>query len=168
MKNLKEAFNINIFILDLEHERNAQYHIDKHVVKMVLESAQILSTVCHKNGLEAPYRATHKQHPCVLWAEKSIQNYNWLLKFAKELCKEYTYRYKKNHKSEGVIKWLTANKPELPDSKLTEFVQVVPDKYISDNVVTAYRSYYIGEKSEIASWKNRVVPKWWIGGKGGN
>lgn len=128
---------------------------------MVLESAQILSTVCHKNDLEAPYQATHKQHPCILWTEKNIENYNWLLKLAKELCKEYTYRYNKQHKTEEVIEWLEVNKPDLPNRSRTEFVQVVPEKYISDNVVTAYRSYYIGEKADIASWKNREVPDWW-------
>ena len=152
---------MNIFILDTNIRKCAQYHCDKHVIKMILETAQILCTVCNCNGIKTPYRSTHVNHPCVLWAGESIQNWRWLRKLARCLNEEFCYRYKrdKNHAAYDVIAALS--EPPLVNAELTPFVQVMPDQYkISHDPVTAYRNYYIGLKKSFATWTRRRKPKW--------
>jgi len=77
-----------------------------------------------------------------------------------ELCKEYTYRYGKRHKSQDVIEWCLINKPNISDKEFTEPARAMPDEYKSNCVVESYRNYYMGEKSKIAAWKNRETPEW--------
>jgi hypothetical protein len=77
-----------------------------------------------------------------------------------ELCKEYTYRYGKRHKSQDVIEWCVTNKPNICDKEFTEPARAMPNEYKVDSVVESYRNYYIGEKSKIAVWKNREIPEW--------
>lgn len=149
---------MNIFVLDHDPFIAAQMQCDKHVVKMVLESAQLLCGV-HKN---APYRCSHKNHPCTLWAKKSLDNYRWLCHHGKELAREYTLRYGKVHASEMVIDWAAANEPNLPTLGLTTFPQCMPAEYKCNDVVLAYRAYYCGDKVKFAKWtKNRKQPEWW-------
>tara|TARA_R100001443_G_scaffold117434_2_gene142614 strand:+ start:3075 stop:3536 length:462 start_codon:yes stop_codon:yes gene_type:complete len=148
---------VNIFILDKCPIKSAQQSCDKHVVKMILESAQLLCSVYEKNT--APYKRTHYNHPCSIWVRESIDNFNWLITHAYALCEEYTKRYNKTHKSKAVIEWCENNKPNIPSIGLTKFAQAMPEEYKNKNVVKAYRDYYIGEKSHIATWKTQV-PKW--------
>lgn len=92
---------MNIFILDTDIKLSARYHVDRHIVKMPLETAQLLCTAHHAGGTDKdtiPYRMTYKNHPCAMWARENISNYTWLCYFGLELCYEYTYRYKKVHK----------------------------------------------------------------------
>ena len=84
---------MNIFVLDTDIEICSQYHADQHVVKMILESAQMLCTVLNKNGIRAPYRSTHSNHPCTLWAGASLENWRWLRDLALALNQEYRYRF---------------------------------------------------------------------------
>jgi hypothetical protein len=152
---------MNIFVLDYDIKKCARYHCDKHLVKMILESAQILCTVCSQCGIKTPYSTTHVKHPCVLWAGKSIQNWRWLKNLAKELNNEFQYRYQhhKNHKSYNVINSL--QEPALPKIGLTQHPQVMPTQYKKpQNSVLAYRAYYIGEKKPFATWKRRKDPRW--------
>ena len=152
---------MNIFVLDHNIKKCARYHCDKHVVKMILESAQILCTVCSQYGIKTSYSNTHIKHPCVLWAGKSIQNWRWLKKLAKALNNEFKYRYQhhENHQSYNVIKEL--QEPPLPNIGLTQHAQAMPSKYkIPKNAVLAYRQYYIGEKKKLAFWKRRRKPEW--------
>lgn len=144
----------------------AQYHCDQHVVKMVLESAQIISTVGHKFGLKPPYRSTHKNHPAVLWAGDNNSNLLWTIDLFKCLLKEYTFRYKKTHASTVVYSWLEDNIIELfermPLGKMTAFVQCMPEQYRSNDAVESYRQYYINEKVSFAKWQHgRSRPSWW-------
>jgi len=120
---------MNIFVLDKDIKKCAQYHCDKHVVKMILEYAQILCTVNNLTGLKTPYQPTHIKHPCVIWAGKSIANWRWLRKLAKALNDEYKYRYDcpRDHAAYKVIAELT--EPNLPDLGLTEFAQAMPNEY---------------------------------------
>jgi hypothetical protein len=153
---------MNIFVLDLDLKKCAQAHCDQHVIKMILESAQILSTVCAQYSIKTPYKPTHQNHPCVKWAAASEQNWLWLKQLAAELNREYQYRYQctKNHRSFDII--LSLKKPPLPNIGLTEFAQAMPEKYqISNNPVQAYRSYYVGEKSSFAKWTRRKPPQWY-------
>jgi hypothetical protein len=152
---------MNIFVLDLDVEKCAHYHCDKHVVKMILESTQIICTVLNKKGFSTPYKATHINHPCVLWAEKSFANLQWLKKLAKALNKEYCYRYKtgKGHSSVAVINKIDNLKFE--SAGLTDFAQVMPEKYkVCGDPVQAYRNYYMGEKLQFAQWTRRRKPVW--------
>ena len=100
---------MNIFYLDKNPKLCAQYHVDRHVVKMILETAQLLSTAHWLTGGEGPYRATHKNHPSAIWARSNKSNYNWLCKLGLELCEEYTYRYGKIHKTQQHLEWLSKN-----------------------------------------------------------
>lgn len=152
---------MNIFVLDENIETAAQYHLDKHVVKMPLETAQILCTVRHLFGGFAPYKATHKNHPCTVWCRESKSNYLWLCNFGLALCSEYSYRYGKIHACQSVIQDCLANIPAIPDVGLTSFALAMPEQYRSSDPVLSYRQYYIAEKRNIASWKKRGVPSWW-------
>ena len=151
---------MNIFLLDTDTKKCAQYHCDKHSTKMCVEYAQILCGVHWVQGGEAPYKLSHRNHPCSIWARESLSNYLYLCELGLELCKEYTYRYGKRHKSQDVIEWCLINKPNIADKEFTEPARAMPDEYKSNCVVESYRNYYIGEKSKIAVWKNRETPEW--------
>jgi hypothetical protein len=150
---------MNIFILDNSPVTSAEMMCDKHVVKMILESAQML---CSVQTTEAPYRRTHFNHPCTKWVRESKSNYQWLISHSYALCKEYTNRYLKVHKTQSVIDWCDVNRPVLPCGGLTPFAQAMPVKYKDENAVKAYRAYYLGEKSGFAKWKNGNQPSWYM------
>jgi len=149
---------MNIFVLDKNPDTAAKYACDKHVIKMILESAQMLCSV-HPEGA-APYKRSFYNHPCTKWVRESSDNYQWLIDHAKSLCKEYTDRYDKTHKSEKVIDWCDINRPDLPESGLTEFAQAMPEEYKNKDAVEAYRTYYLNDKKYFAKWKNGNVPSW--------
>jgi hypothetical protein len=151
---------MNIFVLDEDQSQAARYHVDKHVVKMILETAQLLSAQFEQG--EAPYKRTHYNHPCSIWTRNSKDNFMWLVKLGYELSKEYGFRYQKKHKSSAVIKWCedNVNRISFKTTGITPFAQAMPDEYKSPDAVEAYRQYYIHEKSDILTWKNREVPFW--------
>jgi hypothetical protein len=152
---------VNIFVLDEDPEICAKYHCDKHVVKMILESAQMLSTISRLNGGgEVGYKPTHKNHPCTKWVGQSLTNWFWLQKLTHQLNAEYLYRYNKvqNHKSYDVARNLVV--PDIPLIGLTPFAQAMPEQYKNINTVTAYRAYYLQEKTDLLNWKNRPTPEW--------
>ena len=152
---------MNIFILDRDIERCAQYHCDQHVVKMILESVQVLCTALNKKGFTTPYKSTHIKHPCVLWVEESFDNFTWLNHLALSLNTEYRFRYEKDHdhKSIQVLDEIAGCTYE--NRGLTGFAQAMPDEYkVRGNAVKAYRNFYIGEKMKFAKWTRREVPDW--------
>lgn len=153
---------MNIFILDENPDTAARQHCDKHVVKMILETAQMLCTAHWESGGEAPYKSTHKNHPCTIWARESVDNYKWLCDLGVSLCDEYTLRYGKVHKTQAIIEWLVDNVPNIPDVPMTPFAQAMPDEYKSKDAVQAYRNYYLGEKQNIAVWKYSQTPRWFV------
>ncbi|TVS85850.1 hypothetical protein COM43_004120, partial [Wolbachia pipientis] len=109
---------------------------------------------------------THKNHPCSLWARQSKGNFDWLIKHGKELCIEYSLRYKRTHKSEEVIDWCDNNKDLLifRSADIQAFTQALPDRYKCSNPIEAYREYYLKEKMRFAKWeKGREAPDWIIG-----
>lgn len=158
---------MNIFVLDLNPIKSAEYHNDKHVVKMVLETSQILCSVHHMTKSddereEVPYRLTHKNHPCSIWTRECIENYIWLCDLGMALCKEYTHRYGKRHKSQAVIEWCYTNLPNLKElGDITDFAKAMPDECKVDCVVESYRRYYPMYKGHIAKWKSREIPSWY-------
>jgi len=153
---------MNIFVLDTNPKKAAEYHCDKHVIKMILETAQLLCGACWMSGREAPYKLTHKNHPCAIWAREAVTNWAWLNDLGLRLCEEYTKRYKKVHKCESIIKNLEG--PWLPSKARTPFPQAMPEQYRDPNPVTAYRNYYIYEKAYMARWDKLNNTPWWFKG----
>lgn len=158
---------MNIFVLDRDPRIAAEMHCDKHVVKMVLETAQLLNNALIKasSKYEPFYKQSHKNHPCSLWASQSKENFDWLCNLGLELCREYTHRYTRVHKCENLIK--TAQNSiftsSFPESKMTDHVLCMPDQYkVIGDPVTSYRNYYLGDKASIAKWTKRKQPDWWI------
>ena len=153
---------MNIFVLDKDPEIAASMMCDKHVVKMILETAQMLCTVAASKGHDVPYRPTHKSHPCTVWAGLSRSNWAWLLLHGHALCDEYTRRYGKTHKSLSVIGHCAQLDLEFDTDALTPFAQAMPPQYRANCPVVAYRNYYHGEKAHFATWKTSA-PDWWRG-----
>jgi hypothetical protein len=143
---------MNIFYLHAIASKAAEYHCDKHVVKMILETAQLLYSAHWElapTGLpEGAYRKTHVNHPCAIWVRESLSNYRWLADLGYWLCREYRYRYgDKTHKTEAHILWLRANHPAgIVDIGATPPRQAMPDEYKHPDPVTAYRIYYVENK----------------------
>lgn len=153
---------MNIFYFDENVDICARDHCDAHVVKMILESAQILCTVLWMNNIPAPYRSTHKNHPCTVWANQSLSNWNWLKSLTAALNREYKYRFNhdENHKSYDVI--ATLNPPPIIDLGLTEMPQVMPDEYKNNSPEIAYRQYFSARKVHLAKWTKRNAPEWYL------
>ena len=156
---------MNIFFLDEDPKLCAEYHCDKHVVKMILESAQIMSTVVRAHNIDAGYKATHHNHPCTLWAGDNRANYMWLYQLAGRLNDEYKFRFGRNvnHKSWDVIQSLP-DPTFLPPrySTITRPAMAMPIQYRdNDDPVKAYRNYYFYEKYDICHWQCGA-PDWWI------
>jgi hypothetical protein len=157
---------MNIFRLDDDPLQAAVYQCDKHVVKMCLETAQLLSTTHHVlDGDEAStilYKATHKNHPSAVWARENSANYLWLLDHFDGLLSEYEYRYGKHHACNRlmpVLQFLPKNITH--DTEETPFRLAMPKEYHNDDPVKAYRDYYWHEKRYMATWPLDREPTWW-------
>jgi hypothetical protein len=159
---------MNIFLLNNKINKSVQMLHDKHVVKMVLETTQLLSSVHHI--LESPadkskiYKVTHKNHPCAVWARYSNLTYNWLIEYGLAICAEYTHRFRKIHKSQAVIEYMkevdTSTLWSSTKDKWMEHPKCMPDKYKVNCPVQSYINYYIAEKLVSFKYTNRECPKW--------
>lgn len=177
---------MNIFYLARDTKSCASYHCDKHVVKMIVEYCQILSTairltigrpvlvrkrihyllkgervtrddaVLYKPNV---YKVTHPNHPSSVWARKSVANYKWLRELALELCAEYTRRYGREHATEIKLRNLCV--PPLPHMPFNAPPQVMPDDVRVANTVAAYRNFYRVHKSRFAVWAYSKQPRWY-------
>ena len=157
---------MNIFYLDKDPREISEMQCDKHCVKMILESAQMLSTA-HRilDGDEYAdkhklYKATHKNHPSTVWTRASSGNYNWHFDLFKAMLGEYTFRYGKLHKCMDLFRSLENWPTNIPRKKFTSPPQCMPEEYKCEDTVQAYRNYYLGEKAGFAKWKAREVPTW--------
>jgi hypothetical protein len=152
---------MNIFLVDTDPIKAAQALCDKHCIKMILETAQLLSTSVYltKGDLTGLYKPTHLAHPCTKWASESKINFNWLKNHGLGLLSEYTFRYRKEHKSTQII--LKCTNESLPDLPATDFVQVMPEVYRRPDPTEAYRAYYNSAKYMMATWTRRQPPEWW-------
>lgn len=154
---------MNIFILDNDIQKCVEYHCDKHVVKMILEYCQLLSTACHVHGIAVHdmYKKTHVNHPCAKWVCESKNNFDYLLNLTIALLDEYTYRYGKIHASSRLIPLFKSIIDKVPnDIPMTNFAIVVKDQLGTNNAVLEYRHLYKTEKRNICTWKNRDIPSW--------
>ena len=157
---------MNIFYLHSDPKKAAQMQCDRHVVKMILESAQMLSTahrLLDNADNDLLYRATHKNHPSTKWVRESRHNYQWLYSHFLSLGIEYNLRYGKIHASIDKLKSILKNPPQLiSDTPFSEPPLCMPSEYKQDDVVEAYRTYYKQDKASFATWKEpAVVPAWW-------
>jgi Pyrimidine dimer DNA glycosylase len=151
---------MNIFYLDKDPVVAAQQQVDKHVVKMPLETAQMLCSAFEVGS--APYRRTHYNHPSTVWSRSSKANYQWLIKHGYALCEEYTKRYNKEHKCKAIIKWCEDNQDSLSfdSEEFTDPPQCMPDDAKRSDSVAGYRTYYNTHKSYIFNWTKRNPPEW--------
>ena len=117
-----------------------------------------------ENSVYPFYLFAFPNHPCTIWLRSSIANTLWGLELFKHLCKEYSYRYNKVRDLEKVYEWLVENYPLhlINESLPTKPAQAMPETYMNENSVIAYRSYYMGDKRHIAKWKKREQPSWWV------
>ena len=165
--NILDEIEMNIFILDENIQSAAEQHVDKHVVKMPLELAQLLCTAHRVINPDGPYqdilyKKTHFNHPCAIWVRENSANYEWAFQMFSALANEYHYRYNKHHLSWMKLSGILFNPPKdinVSDT-MTPFAQAMPVQYKSDDAVHSYRQYYLGEKHHLFSWKNRDVPSW--------
>lgn len=151
---------MNIFYLDENPQQCARYHCDKHVVKMITETAQLLSSAFYFTGEDkAPYRLTHANHPCAKWARLSKSNWLWLADLGICLYREYKYRYNfRVHKAGEAIMYMQV--PNLFDAGFWPPPKCMPEEYKVEDAVQSYRNYYLGSKQHILSYTRREVPSW--------
>ena len=169
---------MNTFILAETPEESAAYHCNKHVVKMILESAQMLcaahwlhllkdkeKTISDfkrirdaqdwalkntKPDLQPPWKMSHVRHPCTVWTAENYSNYTWQLKLCKSLLKEYEERYSRSHKSTIVANWLEANKPlNIKKAPMSNFPVCMKEEFkVFDSM---------GIVDPIASYRNYYI-----------
>lgn len=164
---------MNIFALAAHPCEAAALQCDKHVVKMILETAQMLSTAHRELGSvvseELLYKKTHVNHPSAVWIRKSEQNYRWAVAHFEALCDEYTFRYEKVHLSDKKLRQAFRNNQPTGLSSKPGFSvppQCMPDEYKVEcessrdwgATIEAYRQYYAAEKSAIARYTKRATP----------
>lgn len=153
---------MNIFVLDREPRLAARAHYDRHVVKMIVETCQILCGAAYLNGREAellPMKPTHLKHPCVLWA-RTEENAVWLYALGLELCAEYSFRYAKRHKTQDSLAFFAG---DFAGKSIAgaQFIFCGPEEsQIDADVVACYRHYYQHAKAHLAAYKGRRPPSW--------
>jgi len=156
---------MNIFYLNADPSKCARDHCDKHVCKMILEYAQLLSTAHHiLDGEDAPdniYKKTHINHPSAVWARQSSSNYAWLYDLFVECLDEYKRRYVRDHATSRLKDTLLRLPKNIPLGGFTVPPQCMPDHYKKDDAIQAYRAYYVGDKAGFARWKYSDTPTWY-------
>lgn len=167
---------MNIFILDTNIDTCASYHVTKHVGKMQLELSQLLCTALHINGAlrdslgvamqDIPYKKTHDNHPCAVFARANLTNYTYVAGLLCALDKEYQRRYNKRHLSFVKMEAVGVTSEQLYERALKLDVlelappTCMPDEYVAGNVVASYRRYYREGKVHLHDWKHSAKPDW--------
>jgi hypothetical protein len=180
---------MNIFVLDYHPVAAAKQQCDKHIVKMILESAQMLSTahrildgaktkIASKSGKRIVdgwllsdnmdsiiYKAVHTKHPCTIWTMESVANYMWHYEHFVALCEEYTYRYGKVHGTDTKLRDILKTPPmNIPQKGLTPFklaMGVAPQCINHKDPVGSYRAFYQTKQERFKmTWTKRQVPTW--------
>jgi Pyrimidine dimer DNA glycosylase len=144
---------LNIFVISDNPLRNARVLDNKRVVKMVLETAQLLSNYVHHIGQFTPYKKTHWNHPCSVWVRESPANYRWLCSYFKELCDEYSRRYSREHKCAGLLPLFFKYVDYSDTSDMTPFKNCTDFKDLP-----TFAAYRMALKTK---WKNdKLQPSW--------
>jgi len=182
---------MNIFVLDTDPAKAAQMQCDKHVVKMIVESAQMLSTAHRlldgemgrkksKSGKTTVkswtlpderdsilYQAVHVGHPCTVWTTESAQNYTWHYFHFIALCEEYRHRYGKTHQTDTLLSEILSRPPNnIRNTKLTPFALAMkanPECINEAYPVASYRKFYQTKQLRFnMRWTNREIPEWFV------
>ena len=156
---------MNIFYLDKCPHKAAELQYNKHVVKMILESAQMLCTAHHHyaerheiNADYIPYKKAHYNHPSTIWARENHYQYQWLYWHMMALGDEYKKRYNKEHLSITKCKECLSFSPyDISLGKFEQPPQCMPDEYKDKCSIQAYWNYYIGEKHVVANLKTEKL-----------
>ena len=155
---------MNLFFIDRCPIKSAQQLCDKHVVKMVLETAQMCSTAMHEWGLAPHFKHIYKpayiNHPMTVWVRDNGYNLAWAVNHGLEIGREYTRRYGKIHKSTAVLAEMDDGWVHDDYDAHTTPPQCMPDEFKCDDYVEAYRAYYRKDKRYILQWTGRPVPEW--------
>ena len=148
---------MNIFVSSFDAKESAQALDDKRLIKMILETAQIISTNTNLAGLRSgPYKTTHQNHPCTVWARQSHDNCLWLVEHFASLCHEYENRFNREHKCYQYLDLFYNCSTDIayPKEGLTTFPNCTTFKEIPETT-RAYR-LYLNQK-----WFNdKRKPKW--------
>ena len=180
---------MNIFYLHNDPKTCAEWHVDKHVSKMLVEYAQLMSTahrvldgdeytdysknnrkvkrwrLQNDNAEQIVYKACHVNHPSAIWVRQSVSHYKWLYDLWCELHKEFIYRYEKPHASYTLLSELLRTVPtNIPNTNFTEPPQAMkqfPQCMVEGDSISAYRNFYREAKKTFANWKKRDVPQWY-------
>eukprot|EP00917_Polyrhabdina_sp_WS-2016_P033274 GHVP01071142.1.p1 GENE.GHVP01071142.1~~GHVP01071142.1.p1 ORF type:complete len:176 (-),score=29.59 GHVP01071142.1:179-706(-) len=153
---------MNIFFLDKCPCKSAQLQYDKHVVKMILETAQMLSTAhnIHGDGTDRVYKSAYVNHPTTKWVRSSQENYSWAYQHFMALGNEFKRRYGKDHIS--IVKYgeiLEKVPPGIVEKNWSDPPQAMPDVYKKDNYIEGYINYYKNGKEHIRrplDWKGHA------------
>ena len=150
---------MNIFYLDKCPNKAAKVQYNKHVVKMILESAQMMCAAHHVLGdpADVPYKLAHKNHPSTIWVRENSLHYDWLYEHMMALGDEYTARYNKTHMSIDKCKHLNIHPRNIPHETFEQPPQCMPDEYKDECSIQAYWNYYIGEKHVVANLKTEKL-----------
>lgn len=155
---------MNIFVLDLDPERAARYHCDKHVGKMAVEAAQMLSSAWHIHVGRAPsgYALGYVHHPCSRWAARRRANYFWLHRLATALTEQHELRF--GREPSATVDALDALR-QPPETlrgafRPSAFYPAVSDDLRDLPPVEAYRLFYARDKRRFAHWR-LGAPHWW-------
>jgi hypothetical protein len=159
---------MNIFVLHKHPRVAARYHCDKHVIKMITESCQMISTclkIKYSQDDDLLYKITHHNHPCNKWLRESDGNLIWLMNLTRGLIKEYDTRYKKPNKfktARAIIEHLSKLSFINKSESMTAFKLAMPDEYVTNDVVESYRRFYIFDKNKKGKvqYKYSRKPKW--------
>ena len=174
---------MNIFYLDTDPVKSAELHCDKHVVKMIIEYAQLMSTahrvldgdlyedrtannrrikrwrLNNSNMENVLYKASHINHPSNIWIRSSDSHYQFVYDMFVALCNEYTHRYGKTHLTEEKLKDILQHLPNnIASEDFVDPPQAMPDDVKTHDAIDAYQNYYRVYKKAFAKWTARETP----------
>jgi hypothetical protein len=164
---------MNIFVTSLCPRISAQVLDNKRVVKMVLETAQLLSTAIFINSTIAYddiYKPTHIKHPCTVWTALNLGNWDWLFKHFVALCEEYNFRYNKQHASEKILPYLLKHRTYIKSGSITAFANCTRSEALqvdftqTKDTCEAYKQYLTAKwyhDKLPPKWINREAPLWY-------
>jgi len=153
---------MNLFFVNKDPVVAAFDLVDKHVVKMILECCQMMSTAARRNGYESEhiYKDAHVNHPMTRWVGDSKEHYAWCWEHAIALSSEYKVRYGKTHKSSRLLPRLTVAMANVPSNGWVDPPLCMPDEYKIGDYVESYREYYRKGKAHIHTWTRKQIPSW--------
>lgn len=183
---------MNIFFLSMNPEEAARWHANIHIVKMIVETAQLLCNV-HRRAADKdsnccppyvakrriPYkesRAGHRKLGSMIWVAESLGNYRWGVRLGLALCREYNRGRgraagkKSLHRTQAVLEWLRDHEPNFVRTKRTPVRRVhlaMPEKLKdAPDSVEAYRDYYYSKRRTMTMvWPEGLTPQWWLARK---